>query len=141
MLWGNCLPFPQISKYETLPASASRGWFLLSTLIHDRSLGGNYHPMDDRVTFWCHHLTFFVHVSTMPTDPTSHIDAMTYLERRRHMKIDQSKFKSQQKNTKPFFRSNPADEKRLQILRQNPKRLRIVQSVSAGHVRGGHSFH
>ncbi len=57
------------------------------------------------------------------------------------MKIDQSRFKGQQKNTKPFFKTNPADEKRLQLLKQNTKRLRIVQSVSAGHVRGGHSFH
>ncbi len=57
------------------------------------------------------------------------------------MRFDQSRFKNQQKNTKPFFKSNPAEEKRLQLLKQNTKRLRIVQSVSAGHVRGGHSFH
>ena len=57
------------------------------------------------------------------------------------MKIDQSRFKGQQKNTKTFFKANPAEEKRLQLLKQNTKRLRIVQSVSAGHVRGGHSFH
>ena len=57
------------------------------------------------------------------------------------MKPDQSKFKNQHKNNKLYFRCNPANEKRLQLLKQNPNRLRIVQSVSAGHVRGGHSFH
>jgi hypothetical protein len=54
------------------------------------------------------------------------------------MKSQQSKFTIQ---TKPFFKVHPADEKKLHLAKQNPKRLRIVQSVSAGHVRGGHSFH
>ena len=57
------------------------------------------------------------------------------------MKFELSRFKNQQRQNKPFFKANPADEKKLHLTKQNPKRLRIVQSVSAGHVRGGHSFH
>jgi hypothetical protein len=57
------------------------------------------------------------------------------------MKFNQPSVKSQSKETKPFFKVNPADEKRLHLLKQNPRRLKIVQRVTAGHVRGGHSFH
>ncbi|HEY6953071.1 MAG TPA: hypothetical protein VI758_11725 [Bacteroidota bacterium] len=57
------------------------------------------------------------------------------------MKFEQSTFKGHLKQSKPFFKTNPADEKRLHLSKQNPKRLRIVRSMTAGHVRGGHSFH
>jgi hypothetical protein len=57
------------------------------------------------------------------------------------MKVELSRFKNQQKQSKPFFKVIPSDEKKFHLTKQNPKRLRIVQSVSLGHVRGGHSFH
>ncbi len=57
------------------------------------------------------------------------------------MKYESSRFKHPQHANKPFFKINPAEEKRLQLIKRNPKRLRIVQSVSAGRIRGGHSFH
>lgn len=57
------------------------------------------------------------------------------------MKTDRTVLKNQPKQAKPFFRTTPGTEKKLHLTNQNPKRLRIVQSVNAGHVRGGHSFH
>ena len=57
------------------------------------------------------------------------------------MKFEQPRLKNQRKQNKPFFKLNPADEKRLHLSKQPQNRLRIVQSVSAGRVRGGHSFH
>ncbi len=57
------------------------------------------------------------------------------------MKSGSPSFKNQQKQSKPFFKTPPVDEKRFQLKNKNFKRLRIVQSVNAGHVRGGHSFH
>ncbi len=57
------------------------------------------------------------------------------------MKFESAKFKNQQHANKPYVKVNPIDEKRLQLVKQNSRRLRIVQRVSAGHVRGGHSFH
>jgi hypothetical protein len=66
---------------------------------------------------------------------------LSYLERRRPMKADQSAFKKQQKQSKPFLRFRTGDERNLHLRKQVPKRLRVVQSVTAGHVRGGYSFH
>lgn len=57
------------------------------------------------------------------------------------MKSGSPSFKNQQKQSKPFFKTPPVDEKRFQLKNTNFKRLRIVQSVTAGHVRGGHAFH
>ena len=57
------------------------------------------------------------------------------------MKSGSPSFKNQQKQSKPFFKTPPIDEKRIQLKNKNFKRLRIIQSVNAGHVRGGHSFH
>jgi hypothetical protein len=49
--------------------------------------------------------------------------------------------KDQSKPNRPFLRKSEALEKRLESQKKNMKRLRIVQSVKLGHVRGGHSFH
>jgi len=42
---------------------------------------------------------------------------------------------------KAFLRKLEMLESRKKTKRQGIKQLRIVQSVRAGHVRGGHSFH
>ncbi|MGA9365659.1 MAG: hypothetical protein WBW16_14950 [Bacteroidota bacterium] len=49
--------------------------------------------------------------------------------------------KNEPKPNRPFLRKSEALEKRLESQKKNMKRLRIVQSVNLGHVRGGHSFH
>ncbi len=50
-------------------------------------------------------------------------------------------FRNQQKQNKPSFRITPAVEKHFKTKGPSPKRLKFVLSVTAGHVRGGHSFH
>jgi hypothetical protein len=57
------------------------------------------------------------------------------------MKFGSPSFKNQLKQSKPFFKTPPVAEKRFQLKIKNFKRLRIILSVNAGHVRGGHSFH
>jgi hypothetical protein len=57
------------------------------------------------------------------------------------MKSGSPSFKNQLKQSKPFFKTPPVAEKRFQLKIKNFKRLRIILSVNAGHVRGGHSFH
>lgn len=46
-----------------------------------------------------------------------------------------------QKTDKKLLKSLIASTKRLHQQERNNPRLRIVRSVIAGHVRGGHSFH
>lgn len=46
-----------------------------------------------------------------------------------------------QAKPKPVGKTTNASEKRLQASTQNPNRLKIVKTVYAGHVRGGHAFH
>ena len=45
------------------------------------------------------------------------------------------------KGRKPVPKRIDVTDKRLNILKKNADRSRIVQSVHAGHVRGGHGFH
>jgi hypothetical protein len=42
---------------------------------------------------------------------------------------------------KPQFRRTETTDRRFPTLKGNTNRWRIVQSVHAGHVRGGHGFH
>jgi hypothetical protein len=57
------------------------------------------------------------------------------------MKPTANPSKNEPKPNRPFLRKSEALEKRLESQKKNMKRLRIVQSVNLGHVRGGHSFH
>ncbi|HWP81929.1 MAG TPA: hypothetical protein VNN76_04665 [Bacteroidota bacterium] len=45
------------------------------------------------------------------------------------------------KSSKKFLKTLLRNEKRYLVAQRNAQRIRIVQSVHAGHVRGGHSFH
>jgi hypothetical protein len=45
------------------------------------------------------------------------------------------------KTNKALQRRSGAVDQKLRFKDQNIKRKRIVLSVNAGHVRGGHSFH
>jgi hypothetical protein len=45
------------------------------------------------------------------------------------------------KANRSLQRRNGAFDQRLRFKDQSTKRKRIVLSVNAGHVRGGHSFH
>lgn len=49
--------------------------------------------------------------------------------------------KNKTKETKIIGRKASQFDKRISRLNRQTKRLRIVQSVHAGHIRGGHSFH
>jgi hypothetical protein len=42
---------------------------------------------------------------------------------------------------KPIWRRLEAFEKRSTAVKRAAGRLRLVQSIRAGHVRGGHRFH
>ncbi len=42
---------------------------------------------------------------------------------------------------KPTFRRMETADKRFPLQKGSTNRWRIVQSVHAGHVRGGHGFH
>jgi len=42
---------------------------------------------------------------------------------------------------KPVPRQRTVNDPRYKLGNINPKRQKLVQSVVAGHVRGGHSFH
>ncbi len=45
------------------------------------------------------------------------------------------------KELKSNLKKLTARDKRLNAKQRPEKRLKIVQSMNAGHVRGGHSFH
>lgn len=49
--------------------------------------------------------------------------------------------KNKTKETKILGRKASRFDKQISRLNRQTKRLRIVQSVHAGHIRGGHSFH
>ncbi len=57
------------------------------------------------------------------------------------MKPQSSPYKPGFKSGKPSFRKVDSLEKRFPALKKNDGRWRIVQSVQAGRVRGGHGFH
>jgi hypothetical protein len=57
------------------------------------------------------------------------------------MKPTNSPQKGPQKIDKKLLKSLMASNKHLHQQERNNRRLRIVRSVTAGHVRGGHSFH
>lgn len=51
------------------------------------------------------------------------------------------KFRNQLKQTRALFKTLVKGDKNFPLKMQKDKRFRIVQSITAGHVRGGHSFH
>ena len=57
------------------------------------------------------------------------------------MKSPKIPLQNQSKLQKAILKTLAAKEKRFDGAVKNSKRFRIVQSVRAGHVRGGHSFH
>ena len=64
-----------------------------------------------------------------------------FIEEEEPMKPRPNSSKNEPKPNRPFLRKSEALEKHLQSQKKNMKRLRIVQSVNLGHVRGGHSYH
>jgi hypothetical protein len=57
------------------------------------------------------------------------------------MKSTTVPFKIDLKTQRLSPRKFEAVDRRFQIQKKNADRTRIVQSVHAGHVRGGHGFH
>jgi hypothetical protein len=57
------------------------------------------------------------------------------------MKPEDQSSKNESKPARPFLRKSDKLEKLLESRRKNLKRLRIVQSVNVGHIRGGHGYH
>jgi hypothetical protein len=57
------------------------------------------------------------------------------------MKPANQSSKNELKPARPFLRKSDKLEKLLESRRKNLKRLRIVQSVNVGHIRGGHGYH
>jgi hypothetical protein len=56
------------------------------------------------------------------------------------MKSTAQNFRNQQKQTLPN-KKRPVEPKLHLDKSFNQKRWKIVESINAGHVRGGHSFH
>jgi hypothetical protein len=57
------------------------------------------------------------------------------------MKPEDQSSKNELKPARAFLRKSDKLEKLLESRRKNLKRLRIVQSVKVGHIRGGHGYH
>jgi len=49
--------------------------------------------------------------------------------------------KNEPKHDKKLLKRLALSDKRFRLTGKNNQRLKIVKSVTAGHVRGGHSFH
>lgn len=57
------------------------------------------------------------------------------------MKQKHAPLSTNAQETKSIQRKLALQRQQLQSKTKNPKLVRIVQSVTAGHIRGGHSFH
>jgi hypothetical protein len=57
------------------------------------------------------------------------------------MKPNSPPRKRQTESEKNYLRKFAASNKQLSHIDKKNRRLQIVKSVTAGHVRGGHSFH
>ena len=57
------------------------------------------------------------------------------------MKSQSPPIKGDPKSVKSSMRRLDLPDKRFSLQKKNANRWRIVQSVQAGHVRGGHGFH
>ncbi len=57
------------------------------------------------------------------------------------MKSKVSSLTLNNKNAKFILNKIANQKQKLQQKVQNPKLTKIVQTVSAGHIRGGHSYH
>ncbi|MBI3587048.1 MAG: hypothetical protein HY088_07970 [Ignavibacteriales bacterium] len=57
------------------------------------------------------------------------------------MKASTLPLKNSIKSARQFLKRGQSFDKSLAAKERNRKRFRIVQSVTAGRVRGGHSFH
>jgi hypothetical protein len=57
------------------------------------------------------------------------------------MKYEDIPMKSDSKQAKMVLKKLERFQTQIKPKNENVKRLRIVQSVKSGHIRGGHAFH